>query len=371
MKTSIRATPAAAAAVFSVVLLAALAGCGGGGDGTGDVPPTTTPPVAGLLCRSTEIADGAAKATFSVPGWDDRAYDIQLPSSHKCGQPIAVAFVFHGGGGNRAIAKTTTCPNGDTNSVNCIDQVALAAGMAVVFADGTKVPGSDRLSPGGIRTWNAGGGVNGYNCVSGNACNNGVDDMAYVRALVAAVGAQVTVDSKRVFATGFSNGAALSQRLACQASDLFAAVAPISGENQFALVNGGCTPQQRVAVLDIHGTADGCWPYNGGTGGCVDAGLYVSVPATLADWAARNQCGAATETALAPVAPADGTSVVRVSYATCATGGELQHLRIVGGGHYWPRGSTFSVTGNSGGVQSQQLDASRTVIDWFATHGRS
>ena len=351
------------AALVALVLAPSLVGCGGGG---GDDPP---PPVA--VCRAGELPDGAASGTFAVAGWTDRGYDLQLPATHRCGQPIALAIVFHGGGGNKAIGQATTCPNGDTASASCIDRVALASGMAVVFADGTKVPGSELVTPGGIRTWNAGGGTGGYNCVSGNACNNGVDDMAYVRALVGAIGAQVTIDPKRTFATGFSNGAALSHRLACQASELFAAVAPVSGENQFALVNGGCTPAQHVAVLDVHGTADGCWPYAGGTGGCVDDGLYVSVPATLADWAARAGCGAATETTLAPIAAADGTSVVRVGYAGCAAGGELQHLRIVGGGHYWPRGSSFSVTGGSGGVQSQQLDASQAVIGWFAAHGRS
>ena len=94
------------------------------------------------------------------------------------------------------------------------------------------------------------------------------------------------------------------------------------------------------------------------------------MPATLSDWAARNGCGAATATTLAPIAAADGTSVVRSTYAGCAAGGDLQHLQIVGGGHYWPRGSSFSVTNASGGVQSQQLDASQAVIDWFSAHGR-
>jgi len=355
-------------ATAATAATAGLAGCGGGGSGPGDTP-VVVPPVV-VSCPSGALASGAASGTFSVAGHSDRDYDLQLPANHVCGTPIAVVFVFHGGGGNRSIGKRTTCPNGDTSSATCIDRVALAAGMAVVFADGTKVPGSDVLSPGGIRTWNAGGGINGHICVSGNACNNGVDDMAYVRALVTSVGTHLRVDPKRIFGTGFSNGAALTHRLACQASDLFAAVAPISGANQFALVNGGCTPARPVAVLDIHGTADGCWPYAGGTGGCFDSGLYVSVPTTIADWATRNACGPATSTALPLIAPSDGTSVIRTNYAGCAVGGKLQHLQIVGGGHHWPRGTSFSVTGNSGGVQSQQLDASQAVIDWFAAHGR-
>ena len=353
-------------AIVAAVTALVVAACGGGGSDAGTSPAV---PVA-AVCPAGALPSGAATATFGVTGYTDRDYDVQVPAGYQCGVPIAVVFVFHGGGGNRSIARLTTCPGGDTTSAGCIDREALAAGMAIVFADGTKVPGSDALSPGGIRTWNAGGGLNGYNCVSGNACNNGVDDMAYVRALVANVGTHLSVDPKRVFASGFSNGAALTQRIGCQASDLFAAIAPVSGENQFALVNGGCTPAQRVAVLDIHGTADGCWPYAGGTGGCIDNGLYVSVAATLADWAARNGCGTSASTTLAPIAPADGTSVVRIAHAGCATGGDLQHLQVVGGGHYWPRGSSFSVTGNSGGVQSQQLDAGQAAIDWFRAHGR-
>ena len=140
--------------------------------------------------------------------------------------------------------------------------------------------------------------------MSGNACNNGVDDMGYVRALVADIGTHIAVDNKRTFASGFSNGAALSQRLACQAADLFAAIAPVSGENQYAL--DGCAPSQRVAVLDIHGTADGCWPYAGGVGGCIDPGLFVSVGTTLAGWAGRNGCAAIP--ALATLAPLPGVN---------------------------------------------------------------
>lgn len=204
--------------------------------------------------------------------------------------------------------------------------------------------------------------------MSGNACNNGVDDMAYVRALVASVGKHLSVDGKRGFATGFSNGAALSHRLGCEASYLFAAVAPISGQTSSPWSTAAATPSQRVACSTSTAppTAAGLRRRH--------LRLHRQRPLRLgggdaADWGARNGCGAATQTALPLVAPAEGTNVVRHAYA-CATGGELQQLQIVGGGHYWPRGSSFSVTGNSGGVPPQQLDASRAVIDWFGSHAR-
>src|SRR4051812_9297114 len=248
-------------AAMATCVAAIVAACGGGGDAA------PTPP-AGASCTSAAIASGAADNNFALAGWTDRDYDLVLPASHVCGQPIAVVLVLHGGGSNKEGMRKLTCPDGDLASAGCLDRIAAAAGMAVVFANGTNAPGGKLIDPNGVRTFNAGGGQNGFICVSGYACTQGIDDIAYVRALLADLSAHIVVDPKRVFATGFSNGGAMAQRLACQAADAFAAVAPVSGENQFAL--GGCKPTQPVAVLDIHGSLDACWPYVGGNGGCIE-----------------------------------------------------------------------------------------------------
>ena len=341
---------------------ALVAACGGGG--------SAATASAGASCASTAIASGAADTTFTLAGWADRDYDLVLPASHVCGQPIAVVLVLHGGGSNKEGMRKLTCPGGDLANPGCLHRVAAAAGMAVVFANGTNAPGGKLIDADGVRTWNAGGGQNGTICVSGYACNQGIDDIAYVHALLADLSSHVVVDPKRVFATGFSNGGAMAQRLACQAADAFAAVAPVSGENQFAL--GGCTPSRPVAVLDIHGSLDACWPYVGGNGGCIETGLYVSVDSTLAGWAARNGCVPAPHaTELPPIAGAnDGTSVVRLDYDDCDAGGELVHLEVVGNGHFWPRGYAYASGTLVGGVMSLQLDTGQAVVDFFAGHGR-
>jgi poly(3-hydroxybutyrate) depolymerase len=235
----------------------AATGCGGGGSDP-PAPPT---------CPTGALASGAADATFAVAGWPDRDYDLVLPASHVCGQPIAVIVALHGGGSNKEGMRKLSCLDGDLASAECLHRVANAAGMAVVFANGTDAVGGTLVDPNGVRTWNAGGGSNGYICVSGAACTAGIDDVGYIRALLADVATRTAIDPKRIFFTGMSNGAAMSQRLACQAADLVAAIAPVAGENQFALA--GCTPSRPVAVLDIHGTSDACWPYPGGNGGCL------------------------------------------------------------------------------------------------------
>ena len=322
------------------------------------------------FCAVGSLPSGAADKTFVLAGWPDRGYDLELPATYVCGQAIAVVLVYHGGGGNKDNMRPLTCPGGDLRSPHCLDRAALSAGMAVVFANGTNARGSKLLNRGGLRTWNAGGGQNGYICVSGSACADGVDDMAYTRALLADLGRRIDIDGRRVFATGFSNGAAMTQRLACEAADTFAAIAPVSGENQFALA--GCTPAARVAVLDIHGTLDKCWPYDGGDSGCLSSGLYVSVAETLAGWAARNGCDATPVTTTLPPRPGvhDGTSVVRFSYASCGAGGELEHLEVIGNGHYWPDGEAYASGRRLGGVMSRQLDTGPAIVEFFSSHSR-
>ena len=292
---------------------------------------TATPQVATANCAAGMLRGGAVDRTFALAGWPDRDYDLELPASYRCGQPIGVVLVFHGGGGNKDNMRPLTCPNGDVRQSGCLDRSALSAGLAVVFANGTNARGSKLLNRGGLRTWNAGGGQDGYNCASGSACTSGVDDVGYTKALLADLAKRIDIDGRKIYATGFSNGAALAQRLACEAAETFAAIAPVSGENQFAHAVA-CTPVQRVAVLDIHGTADRCWPYLGGNGACIDKDLYVSVAETLSGWTARNGCAAtATLTTLPPLPGVDdGTSVVRHTYSGCGAGGELEHLEVVG-----------------------------------------
>lgn len=328
------------------------------------------PMAAPARCAGGALPSGRAQRSFAVAGWPDRDYDLELPDSYRCGQPIAVLIAYHGGGGNKENMRKIACPGGDFASPQCLDRVALAAGMAVVFPNGTNARGTRLLNRDGLRTWNAGGGQGDYICVSGGACTSGVDDIAYTRAMLAQLGRQIDVDARRVFATGFSNGAAMTQRLACESAETFAAIAPVSGENQFALA--GCTPAARVAVLDIHGTLDKCWPYDGGHGGCIETGLYVSVADTLAGWAERNGCDATPTSTTLPPRPGidDGTSVVELSYAGCAAGGELEHLRVVGNGHYWPDGDRYASGRLLGGTMSRQLDTSEVVVAFFAAHGR-
>src|SRR5205814_1616205 len=146
--------------------------------------PRVPAPVARSRRRALQRGAPAPTARRRAPGAAplQRLPPPAAPASHRCGTPIAVAIVLHGGGSNKEGMRKLACPEGDLTSDRCLHRIASGAGIAVVYANGTNAVGGKLIDPNGVRTWNAGGGQNGYICVSGAACTGGVDDMANLRA---------------------------------------------------------------------------------------------------------------------------------------------------------------------------------------------
>lgn len=193
----------------------------------------------------------------------------------------------------------------------------------------------------GARTWNAGGGVGEFRCTSGRACEEDVDDVAYLEAVLDRVSQQMSVDVDRVFVTGLSNGGAMSYRLACELSERIAAIVPIGGAMQLT-TSHSCEPDQPVPIMHIHGSDDPCWRYDGGVPDCPTAqsGLeHVSVQRTLEEWAALKGCSSDPVQSTLPDTAEDGTSTVVLTYEGCDS--DLIEVRIEGGGHTWPNGHQY------------------------------
>lgn len=327
------------------LLAAAALGCGD------DLPP----------CDPAASRPGAVRAC-PVAGFDDRAFDLMLPRGWDGAAPLPVVFGFHGGSGNRTAAARTGCPMGHTTRPDCFQASALAAGYAVVFPDGT---GARLLDE--VRTWNAGGGVRGFNCTSGRACRDGVDDMAYLDALLAEVRRLIPVDARRIHATGLSNGAALAHRWACERPAVLASIAPVAGANQHGETGGACGGG--VAVLHVHGTDDPCWTYVASGRACLegdDAGVKVGVAESLAGWRARNGCGSESDTETLPDgAPDDGTRSTMITWRGCRAA--VAHLRIEGGGHTWPNGYAYNA---AAGRVSRDYDGNARILAFFDAHRR-
>jgi polyhydroxybutyrate depolymerase len=147
-------------------------------------------------------------------------------------------------------------------------------------------------------------------------------DVPYLRAVIPAAVRAACADASRVGVTGVSNGGGMSARMACDASDLIAAAAPVAG-GYGALPD--CHPSRPVPVLEIHGTADEVVPYRG-KGNPVRG----DVASFLAQWRRLDGCSGT------PRVSSVSEEVVELRSVGCAGGTQVIHDRVEGAPHGWP-----------------------------------
>ena len=133
-----------------------------------------------------------------------RTARIYVPPQYTPSKPAPLVLMFHGGGGNAENAERTAQ----------MQREADRHVMIVVYPNGTGVL-NDRLL-----TWNA------ANCC-GYAMQQNVDDVAFVRELIATLKRRYAIDPKRIYATGLQRRH-LASRLGCELSDQIAAIAPVA-----------------------------------------------------------------------------------------------------------------------------------------------
>ncbi|MFN7132630.1 MAG: alpha/beta hydrolase family esterase, partial [Myxococcales bacterium] len=121
---------------------------------------------------------------------------------------------------------------------------------------------------------------------------NGVDDVAYLGALIADVQRRFNVDPKRIWIVGHSNGGFMAHRLACELSDRIAGIVSLAGAAWKDPTR--CGDGAGVAVLQVHGDADLVIAYDGGRpSGSPSLPPHPSARDSVAQWATRNGCAAA------------------------------------------------------------------------------
>lgn len=305
------------------------------------------------ICTSAARAAasvGAAASTagsdpIAVPGTHEidlehggqrRRALVHVPRRYDPARATPLLLAFHGGGGHMQLMAGP--------HYGLLDK-AEQAGFVAVFPNG-----SSRFPGGRLATWNAG------NCC-GFARDNGVDDVGFVRTLVKHLQGRLTIDARRIFATGMSNGGMLAHRLGCEASDLVRAVAPVAGTDG----TPGCTSPRPVSVLHIHARDDTHVSFEGGPG--PDAvpdrrqiADFDAVPATMARWARRNRCSGLPE----PVLQVPGARCE--AWRDCADGALVQLCVTDRGGHSWPGGTRVRVRQAE---PSQAISANDVMWEFF------
>jgi len=209
------------------------------------------------------------------------------------------------------------------------------------------------------RHWNDGRGT------SALAPRN-VDDVGFVAALIDHLKYTLAIDSKRVYATGMSNGAMFAQRLACELSEQIAAIGPVSGtmaEN----IASQCVPRQRVSVVEVHGTKDAFVLWNGGSVRAL-GGKVLSVPKTMARWAQLDGCRGTSPTVIdEPHRDGQGGAWVRrVVYNPCQEGIDVVLYAIEGGRHAWP--AALGRQPALPGTMNPAINAAGVIWNFFESH---
>jgi len=184
----------------------------------------------------------------------ERLYDLRVPVGYDGATPIPLVVDLHGRSSYKEQQKL----------ISGMAAHADAEGFAVVWPNGE------------YPSWNAGW------CCS-EAVDEQVHDVAFLRTLVEAVAAELPVDRARVYATGLSNGGAMTQRLACEAADVFAAAAAMAFPIGLLPITS-CVPSRPIAVLTVQTPTDELVPFEGG-------GPFPSAQESFAQWRAIDACG--------------------------------------------------------------------------------
>lgn len=163
------------------------------------------------------------------------------------------------------------------------------------------------------------------------ANDTGVDDMGYLSHLIDSSIARFPVNPRRIYLVGYSAGAFMALRYACEQPGRVAAVASVAAALSIKQ-NQRCNPSVPTPIAMINGTGDSRVAYDASTG-------MLTVPATARRWAQINGCPTGPLHSLLPdLAPRDMTRVEMDQWKTCGASGtgEVRLYTVDDGGHTWP-----------------------------------
>ena len=278
-----------------------LFGCGGGGDSEG--PPSNA---AGADNQQEQQVDELCVAVGSnlscVIEHDnlEREFLIYIPITYDKDSKTPLLFNFHGYGSNAE------------EQILYADFRELAEDEVFILV----VPQGSLLD--GQSHWNSDVGVNNKSTT---------DDLGFVSLMIQEIGSRYNLDSSRIYATGMSNGGAMSLYLACGLSDEITAVASVTGFMSQEL-RSNCKASHPTSILLIHGSSDTVVSWEDGLGGGSILGIGEF-------WASYNNCENFLQTDLNGL-NRDGKIGIVHEHSVCDEDTLVQIYELTGVDHIWP-----------------------------------
>jgi polyhydroxybutyrate depolymerase len=244
-----------------------------------------------------------------------RAYSKFIPSSYSKDTSLPLVVLLHGYGATGAMQE----------SYMKFESVAETNKFILVYPDGT-------VDSSGRRFWNA----------TDACCDffSAVADDVYLLSILKEMESSYSIDAKRIYFVGHSNGGFMSYRMACKYPDRIAAIASLAGASYFKTTD--CGAKSSVSVLQVHGTKDETILYDGGQ---ILGTSYPGAVASASQWATFNQCtqNAVTRSSkfdLEPNITGDETSVT--AWTNCQNSSEVELWTMEGAAHIPTLKSTFA-----------------------------
>jgi polyhydroxybutyrate depolymerase len=267
---------------------------GDASQGVGDGGPATQ-----VICPAmSALQPGDTNGTIQAGG-TTRQYIVHVPSGYTGQSPVPLVLDYH------PILTDYNFERQNSGYAAKADQ----EGFIVVFPNGID------------NAWNV-----GPCCTTSRT----VDDVGFSRALIAQIEGQVCIDPKRVYAVGYSMGGGMAMKMACDAADITAAIAPAAFDLMDPSNMWNCQPSRPITVISFRGTADPIVPYNGGPtnppNGLPVVITFLGAVGTFQKWAQLDQC---TDM------PTDNSSLGTgcQTYTQCAQGVSVTLCTTQGGSH--------------------------------------
>jgi polyhydroxybutyrate depolymerase len=287
--------------------------------------------------------------TLTVDGVDRRAL-VHLPTAYDGKAAMPVVLMFHGNGGTAesVVKETGWVAKSDASSFIVVFPEATRPDM-------TQPPKFGRNNP----AWNDGSG-------RFHAGERNITDVAFIAALLDHLEAKFVVDKRRVFATGFSNGASMAFRVGLELSDRIAAIAPVSG----ALWIAEPKIARPLSLLYITGTADPINPMEGGAPKMASGTGFNRVPEKakppvremVQAWVKLLGCEEEAESIASTI-----EGITTIVHTGGRDGTEVVFTTIEGHGHIWPGGKS-PLPAFILGKATSRLNANDAVWDFFQAH---
>jgi len=249
----------------------------------------------------------------------ERTYIVHLPPDASTGmQDMPLVLNFHGLGSNATQQEFYTEMNGVADYFNFI----------VVYPDAID------------NAWDVGFLI------------DSPTDVPFVEKIIDKMYFDHQIDVSKVYSCGMSNGGFFSYRLACEIPERIAAIASVTGSMLISEMNN-CTTDNKMPVMQIHGTADSTVLYDG-------TAYTSSIEALMAFWAQKNACDTTLTIEDVPdVITSDACTAQIYTYNSCEKQTVL--YKVDEGGHTWPGGAIDL----DAGLTNRDVIASTEIWNFF------